>query len=212
LVEVHKEFRLLPETLLLAIAILDHYLEKRNVSKNKIQLIGIVSTLIAAKYEEIFSPEVDDFVYISDGTYNREEVLDAEEDILATLNFSISFTSPLHFLRRFSKAAESDYHLHSLCKYIIECTLLEIKLLKYLPSEIAAGSVYLARLMSNHYPIWDQTIKYYTTYDEVQVRVIASDINNFMHRLQRSQLKATIQKYQNVKYGSVANIPLIPVF
>jgi cyclin A len=29
---------------------------------------------IAAKYEEIFPPSIDKFVYISDGTYTRDEV------------------------------------------------------------------------------------------------------------------------------------------
>ena len=34
--------------------------------------------LIAAKYEEIYAPQVEDFVYISDNTYKRQEVLAME--------------------------------------------------------------------------------------------------------------------------------------
>lgn len=30
--------------------------------------------LIAAKYEEIYPPSIEDFVYISDNTYTREQV------------------------------------------------------------------------------------------------------------------------------------------
>jgi hypothetical protein len=45
-------------------------------------------------------------VYITDGAYCRETILDMEEDVLAALDFSVNFVSPLHFLRRFSKAAE----------------------------------------------------------------------------------------------------------
>lgn len=73
-------------------------------------------------------------MYITDGAYNREQILDMEEEILGTLKFSLNFISPLHFLRRFSKAAQSDYTIHTLCKYIIEISLIDIRLLKYLPS------------------------------------------------------------------------------
>jgi hypothetical protein len=75
-------------------------------------------------------------VYITDGAFDRDQILDMEEEILATLNFSLHFISPLHFLRRFSKAAQSDYQIHTLCKYIIEITMIDIRLLKYLPSGI----------------------------------------------------------------------------
>jgi hypothetical protein len=70
-------------------------------------------------------------VYIVDGAYTRDQILDAEEDLLASLGFNLSFVSPLHFLRRFSKAAGSDYLVHTLCKYIIEITTLDVRLLKY---------------------------------------------------------------------------------
>jgi cyclin B len=44
--------------------------------------------------------------------------------VLSVLDYSLAYTSPLHFLRRFSKAAHSDGTTHSLCKYIIEVTML----------------------------------------------------------------------------------------
>jgi hypothetical protein len=69
-------------------------------------------------------------VYIVDGAYSRDEILDAEEEVLATLKFNVNYVSPLHFLRRFSKAAQSDYRIHTLCKYIIEITMIDIRLLR----------------------------------------------------------------------------------
>jgi len=35
------------------------------------QLIGVTSMMIACKYEEIYSPEIDDFVYICDNAYKQ---------------------------------------------------------------------------------------------------------------------------------------------
>ena len=40
------------------------------------QLVGVTAMLLAAKYEEIWAPEVRDFVYISDKAYNRQQILD----------------------------------------------------------------------------------------------------------------------------------------
>jgi hypothetical protein len=36
--------------------------------------VGVTAMLVASKYEEIWAPEVRDFVYISDKAYTREQV------------------------------------------------------------------------------------------------------------------------------------------
>lgn len=58
LVEVHNKFELLPETLYLAIDLVDRYLSRKVVSRRELQLVGIASMLLASKYEEIWAPEV----------------------------------------------------------------------------------------------------------------------------------------------------------
>jgi len=37
---------------------------------------------IACKYEEIYPPEANDFVYITDNAYSKKELLDSEYKIL----------------------------------------------------------------------------------------------------------------------------------
>jgi cyclin B len=43
--------------------------------------------LIASKYEEMYAPEVADFVYITDNAYTKKEIRDMEGIILRTLDF-----------------------------------------------------------------------------------------------------------------------------
>jgi G2/mitotic-specific cyclin-B, other len=74
LVEVHLKFKLVPETLYLTINLIDRYLTKREVSRPKLQLVGVTSLLIASKYEEIYPPELRDLVYICDRAYSKNEV------------------------------------------------------------------------------------------------------------------------------------------
>ena len=74
LVEVHLKFKLVPETLYLTVNIIDRYLCKTEVSRPKLQLVGVTALLIASKYEEIYPPELRDLVYICDRAYSKLEV------------------------------------------------------------------------------------------------------------------------------------------
>lgn len=65
--------------------------------------------LIASKYEEMYAPEVADFVYITDNAYTKKDILEMEGIILHTLNFSFGKPLCLHFLRRNSKAGQVMY-------------------------------------------------------------------------------------------------------
>jgi len=66
LIEVHLKFKLLPETLFLTINLIDRYCMVKDVLKNEYQLLGVTAMLIASKYEEIYPPEIRDFVHITD--------------------------------------------------------------------------------------------------------------------------------------------------
>jgi len=209
LVEVHRMFKLLPETLFLSIGIIDRFLSITPVSREKLQLVGVTAMLIASKYEEIYAPECNDFVYISDGAYTKTQILRMEQTVLNTLNFNLTYPSALHFLRRYSKAGSSDYTLHTLCKYLIELMLIDVKLLKFPPSKVAAASVYLARAMIHKTPLWSATLEHYSTYNEAQVRECAEEMNELLKKSQKSSLKAIRKKYALPKFGQVADIPLI---
>jgi cyclin B len=90
LIDVHLKFKLLNETLFLTVNILDRYLSiATNLSRSKLQLVGVASMLISTKYEEIYPPTVKDYVYITDNAYSKEEILKMESHILITLDFNI---------------------------------------------------------------------------------------------------------------------------
>lgn len=53
--------------------------------------------------QERCPPCVDDFLYICDDAYKREELIAMEVNILSTLKFDINIPIPYRFLRRFAK-------------------------------------------------------------------------------------------------------------
>ncbi|KAL6425946.1 hypothetical protein ACFW04_008922 [Cataglyphis niger] len=95
LVEVAEEYRLQDETLYLAVSYIDRFLSYMSVVRTKLQLVGTAAMFIAAKYEEIYPPEVGEFVYITDDTYTKTQVIKMENLILRVLSFDL--TVPTHF-------------------------------------------------------------------------------------------------------------------
>lgn len=70
--------------------------------------MGVSAMLIACKYEEIYPPELKDFVYITDRAYTKEDVLQMEFQILSVLQFDLTFPTALRFLERFTKVIGED--------------------------------------------------------------------------------------------------------
>ena len=51
LVEVQENFELFHETLYLAVKVVDRYLERKEVKKEYLQLVGATAMLVASKFE-----------------------------------------------------------------------------------------------------------------------------------------------------------------
>ena len=147
LIEVHTRFHLLPETIFLAVNIIDRFLSARVVELEKLQLVGITAMFIASKYEEVISPHVVNFRHVADDGFSEEEILKAERFVLAALNYDLSYPNPMNFLRRISKADSYDIQTRTLGKYLLEISLLDHRFMGYHPSHIAAAAMYLARLI-----------------------------------------------------------------
>ncbi|GAB1287531.1 Cyclin-A1 [Apodemus speciosus] len=77
LVEVGEEYKLRTETLYLAVNFLDR------------------------KYEEIYPPDVDEFVYITDDTYTKRQLLRMEHLLLKVLAFDLTVPTTNQFLLQY---------------------------------------------------------------------------------------------------------------
>ena len=147
LVEVQWKLKLLPETLFLSVNLIDRFLSRRAVSMVKLQLVGLTATMIASKVEEVLSPSIANFIYLSDNAYDTQELLKAERYMLHVLNFHLAYPSPLTYLRRISKAEAYDVRSRTLAKYLMETALLDDSFVVCPPSMLAAVGIYLARHM-----------------------------------------------------------------
>lgn len=206
LVEVHLKFKLVPETLYLTINIIDRFLVNVQVTRPKLQLVGVTALLIASKYEEIYPPELRDLVYICDHAYRKEQILHMEETILKSLEYKITIPSAHAFLVRYLKAAHADRKIVQLSCFILDGTLQSYNLLHYLPSQLAAAAVLLARRTVGR-NAWSPTLLRYAGYCEEDVIPVARAV--LSEKSSASQeLRAVNKKYSSTRYGSVASTPL----
>ena len=147
LVQVHLRFNLLPETLFLTVNYIDRFLSSKIVSLGKLQLVGATAIFVAAKYEEITCPSVNEIVYMVDNGYTIDEILKAERFMLSMLQFELGWPGPMSFLRKISKADDYDLETRTLAKYFLEITIMDERFIGSPPSYIAAGAHCLARMM-----------------------------------------------------------------
>ncbi|KIM84917.1 hypothetical protein PILCRDRAFT_375524 [Piloderma croceum F 1598] len=168
LLQVHLRYHMLPETLWIAVNIVDRFLTKRVVSLVKLQLVGVTAMFIAAKYEEILAPSVDEFVFMTENGYSKEEVLKGERIVLQTLEFKIShYCSPYSWMRKISKADDYDIQTRTLSKFLTEVTLLDYQFLRVKPSLVAAVGMYTARRMLGG--DWGEAFVFFSGYTEEQL-------------------------------------------
>lgn len=135
LIDVHLKFKLLSETLFLTVNILDRYtLLKPAIKRTDYQLVAVSAMLIACKYEEIYAPEIRDFVFMTDKAYTKEQMLVTESDILRTLNFKFTTPSPYRFLERYVKLAQCDDLIVNFARFVLELSFMSTALYKWRPS------------------------------------------------------------------------------
>lgn len=205
LIEVHNRFDLMPETLYLTINLVDRFLSLKAVPRRELQLVGIGAMLIACKYEEIWAPEVNDFVTISESAYSNEQILKMEKAILGKLEWYITVPTPYVFLSRYIKASIPDNEMEHLVYFLAELALMNYGSISFCPSMVAASAVYVARHALFKTPAWTETLVCYTGFQESQLRECAKMLVNLYSAAPGHKLQTVFKKYSKPERCVVAS-------
>jgi len=205
MVEVQLKFRMTSESLYLSVNIVDKYLQKKGISRERLQLLGVTALHIASKFEEVYSVDINDFVFICDNSCTSADIISFEGEVLRTIHWSLTTPCALHFLRRYSKAVGSDGLRHTMSKYLTELSLGTYGMLKYLPSTQAAAAVFLTRCLLGSTPYWPNCVQYHSGYSENEILECA----RAMHQLilhPDPKFRLVTRKYSGTKFCGVAQI------
>ena len=225
LVEVADEYKLSSETLFLTVAYVDRCLGVCMVARTQLQvldnvllvfipscfvhlaqLVGITCMLIASKYEEIYAPQVDEFCYITDNTYSREHVLSMERMVLNALDFELTHPTSKTFLRRcFWAFNNTDTKVEFLANFLAELALLEYRLLRFLPSTVAAAAIHLSLLTLRIGSDVASVVQNATAHSE-DLKGCIVELHACHVSSQKSSLSAVREKYAQTRFKCVSLI------
>ncbi|NWW50526.1 CCNA2 protein, partial [Pedionomus torquatus] len=206
LVEVGEEYKLQNETLHLAVNYIDRFLSSMSVLRGKLQLVGTAAMLLASKFEEIYPPEVAEFVYITDDTYTKKQVLRMEHLILKVLSFDLAAPTINQFLTQYFLHQQTNAKVESLSMYLGELSLIDADpYLKYLPSIIAAAAFHLAGYTITG-QTWPESLCKVTGYTLEDIKPCLMDLHmTYLKAAQHTQ-QSIREKYKSTKYHGVSLI------
>ncbi|XP_037940816.1 G2/mitotic-specific cyclin-B-like isoform X1 [Teleopsis dalmanni] len=212
--EVHYQIHLIPETFQMTVAIIDRYLQNvKDTKRSELQLVGVTALFIATKFEELYPPPLSDLIYTTDNTYTAKQILQMELKIFQAINCDLSRPLPIHFLRRFSKAAKAEDRHHTMSKYFLELVLVDYNMAAYKPSQVAAASLFLALHLLNgnaraatgfNDAHWTPTLRHYSRYSATDLRPITMKIAAIAKNAPNAKLKAVYSKYQSTKFDKIS--------
>lgn len=210
LVDVHMKFKVKLTTLFLTQNLIDRYLDQYAVARDKLQLVGVTAMLVASKYEEIYPPEINDFILITDRAYTRDEILDMEILMLNRLSFHITVPTSFMFLNRYLAVddAEEKSLRSDIAHFILQLTLPEYSTLKYSPSRIAASTLYLTNRLFEVTSLsasssWGPVMSEYTGFSDNDIRGCTKELLQFLCNLETSGNQAVRRKYNKFKNGEI---------
>ena len=213
IIDIHCKFGFTDETLFMTILSIDRYLSVRKISRSKLQLLGVAALMISCKHEEIDLPKADDFIYITDNAYTRNEIFKMENDILHLFKFCLLYPSPIKFYEMLSINFKFSKKQFFMGKYLMESFLIDIKNIKYKSSIISCACTYIVMKffkMNNYHDSYDK--KWYlideTNNIEHSVKECAKDICLFVDNIHKSNYLSTQKKYSKPEYEKVAQLIL----
>jgi len=212
IIECANRLKMEMPTIFLAAHVLDSFLSKKAIRRERMQMVSMVSLIVAAKYEEIYPPRIKDYIHISANSFKREDMLRYEHYILHALNYSLTVPTPYHFLTRYCYALkeqgrpenrEERETRHAAC-FISECALLKLQLyLDVKPSLLAAGSMYAGRQVLGLVP-WPSQVSAVCEHSEVTVAECAKKLLAHARTIKDGKLKATMNRYREDSRSGVS--------
>ena len=208
IIDVHLRFNLRQDTLLMTIWLIDAYLSFALVQRDKLQLLGITCLLISGKAHEIYYPQHNKLLEMTDNAYIKEEMLTMENEILKKLNFFIVCPNPIDFYNILSKMFNFEKKQYYLGNYFIEAALINYPILKYSSSVIASSCAYLVMKyykINGYQKLYNNFIVNEKCPEDV-IKDAAKEIYFLVGNLSKSKFKSVKKKFSLTQFENVSEI------
>lgn len=224
-IEIHFKYHMQPMTLWMIINVLDRFLARSFMPRNRLQLAAIVSMLIVCKFEEVHTPDVRDCIYLTDNAYTRADIVLTEAAILAAIEYDLMVPTPYHFMLRLFRRMRASDRFKSICNYIAERNLHECDILDLSPRVYACAAVFaglhtlynnLGETPTSLQSLWTDALREESglNYPDflVQAKQMLVIMNVPLQPSTRRKVEAAMKKYSSAQHNGVAHLayPVIP--
>jgi hypothetical protein len=171
--EVCSDYLFKRETFHLATNFVDRYLSiKSDIEKTVLQLVGLTSLFLAAKFEEVYTPKVENMVAAANNTYSASQILSMEQKLYFVLGYKVTpptlnlwsnwymtqwdnFLEESSYARnhpilknqkiqaRFRLPCEQSYSLYRELMQLIDTSILDVQTLQYKQRALIAAFLYV---------------------------------------------------------------------
>lgn len=210
LIEVAWKFKLYPDTFYLTIQLLDRYLSMgHQVSRQRLQLIGLTAMWIACKLEEVHAPELRDFRYICDNAYTCEQFRQTEIQMLKRVCFQLAVPTAHAFLQRFLDVATSTHEssmpdeVRSFAEYVLMASTMCLTMYNFTNHRRAAASVMYA-MKCCAWGSWNKELQRITKCKESDLYTCIDQIYQCLCDQQSSNLNCAKRAFSSTKFHRVA--------
>ncbi|KJH42048.1 cyclin domain protein [Dictyocaulus viviparus] len=204
--DVVLEYNMHQETFHLSVSLVDRTLSKFRTSRERLQLIGTTAMMIASKYEEIYPPELKEFVYITDDTYTAEQIIQMERIILNELRFDIGTPTSQWFGGRFARYQRASRKTVNAMNMLLDLMLLDVNYIAYRPSYIAAACLCYANVLTGPTP-WSTEMESWSGISITDMSNLLRAIHDTFRCSSSSKFQSIPQRYNTSDFDYVADLP-----
>ncbi len=181
-------------------------------------VLFFLALLLACKYEEMTIPGMNDFVYVSDNAYSKEDMKEMERRMISELSYDLGRPLTINYLRRYSKILQATDIEHTLGKYLLDLTFVDHSFSHSLPSYLSACASFLSRYLLAYKRITSSTsmtllienlwpkkfMFYHTGYTYEQLRQGIEQLGQLLIGQETTKLKSVQKKFSQSNLFSIA--------
>jgi len=213
---VHCKFELTEPTYFLGLNLVDRFLATKVVKRTQLQLLGCSCLWIASKYHEIYAPEMNDFVYVSDGAITSEQMVAMEVEVLNALSFELTVPTVLNYAERYSKI--SAHYLRKererkiigdLIMYCAEHSVITYALCQRAPSLVGAACFVYSSLSTKVFTVGTfrkDGLERAIGYSMDALLPTMRELDAVVKNAKRSKRRAVLNKYSSAKHSNIGKL------
>jgi hypothetical protein len=127
-----------------------------------------------------------------------------EQKVLSKLSFQIACPSSYRFLERYNKLAMADEVSFYIAQYLLELSMLDYKMLKYIPSMQAASALCIAAKVLKRVNVWSEVLHGQCNYTETDLAACMKDMSDILKASDKISHQAARRKFAQPKYKEVS--------